>query len=236
MRRLLLAFGLSACGCRADVDFLTDPRSVLGLEPNTPAPQYTEDAQARGRRAWQNAEGALVASQQRPAAAEKQQVVQASYMVQEQGGEHMSSAKPRIPAWQPRPVAMEKVAAPEATLDVVVEAPPPEVSQSTSDGGTNTVEPVCEKRCVPPYVHWAEGPPRLWFKCACPRPVCDPCSLEHYGYYATCWRPWSFTTESNHCPAPALPVETGIRGVLPSTGEGQTPLNQGAPGSGAKPR
>ena len=93
----------------------------------------------------------------------------------------------------------------------------------------------CRQKCPPPYIHWAEGPPRLWFKCACPRPVCDPCSLEHYGYYQTCWRPWSFTTELNHCQAPATVVE-GVRGLPPSTGERQMPVNQGAPGSGAKPQ
>ena len=93
----------------------------------------------------------------------------------------------------------------------------------------------CRQKCPPPYIHWAEGPPRLWFKCACPRPVCDPCSLEHCGYYQTCWRPWSFTTELNHCQAPASGVE-GVRGVLPSTGERQMPGNQGAPASGAKPQ
>jgi hypothetical protein len=105
---------------------------------------------------------------------------------------------------------------------------------STARGGDDCV--TCKQKCPPPYIHWAEGPPRLWFKCACPRPVCDPGNLEHYGYYATCWRPWSFTSELNHCPAPALPVETVIREVLPSAGERQTPVNQGAPGSGAKPR
>jgi hypothetical protein len=94
----------------------------------------------------------------------------------------------------------------------------------------------CWHKCPPPYIHWAEGPPRLWFKCACPRPVCDPCSLEHYGYYQTCWRPWSFTTELNHCLAPKSALEMGVREVLPSTGERQMPMSQGAPGSAAKPR
>jgi hypothetical protein len=44
--------------------------------------------------------------------------------------------------------------------------------------------------CPPPYVHCMEGPPCVHFKCVCPRPVCDPCNLEHWGYYPTCWRRW----------------------------------------------
>ena len=94
----------------------------------------------------------------------------------------------------------------------------------------------CWHRCPPPYVHWAEGPPRLWFRCASPRPVCDPCNLEHHGYYPTCWRPWSFTNELNHCLAPKSGAETGVREALPSAGERQMPVNPAAPGSGAKPQ
>jgi hypothetical protein len=94
----------------------------------------------------------------------------------------------------------------------------------------------CWQKCPPPYIHWAEGPPRLWFKCACPRPVCDPCSLEHYGYYQPCWRPWSFTNEMNHCATQAYVGELGIKGVMPSTGARQMPVNQGAPGAGVKPQ
>jgi len=40
--------------------------------------------------------------------------------------------------------------------------------------------------CPPPYLWFSEGPPWIKFKKACPRPVCDPCNLEHYGYYQTC--------------------------------------------------
>jgi hypothetical protein len=62
----------------------------------------------------------------------------------------------------------------------------------------------CRQKCPPPFVHCQEGPLRLRFKCACPKPVCDPCNLEHYGYYQTCWRPWSFPPDTRHCPE-ALP-------------------------------
>jgi hypothetical protein len=56
--------------------------------------------------------------------------------------------------------------------------------------------------CPPPYRHYFEGPPCIKFKRACPRPVCDPCNLEHYGYYPTCWAPWPFPADWSHCPCP----------------------------------
>src|SRR5437660_1580852 len=36
--------------------------------------------------------------------------------------------------------------------------------------------------CPPPFCHTQEGPPCIHYKCGCPRPVCDPCNLPHYGY------------------------------------------------------
>lgn len=61
--------------------------------------------------------------------------------------------------------------------------------------------PSCGK-CPPPFKWYAEKPPCIIFKHACPRPVCDPCHLEHYGYYQTCWRPWNFPPDWSHCPTP----------------------------------
>ena len=59
----------------------------------------------------------------------------------------------------------------------------------------------CDK-CPPPFIHYSEGPPHLKFKKACPKPVCDPCTLPHYGYFATCWRPWLLPPDWSHCPVP----------------------------------
>src|SRR5262245_36824157 len=59
----------------------------------------------------------------------------------------------------------------------------------------------CDK-CPPPYVHCSEGPPKLKFKHACPKPVCDPCTLPHYGYFQACWRPWLLPPDWSHCPVP----------------------------------
>jgi hypothetical protein len=52
-------------------------------------------------------------------------------------------------------------------------------------------------KCPPPYCHHQEGPPRIKFKCGCPRPVCPPCDSEFFGYYPTCWRPWGMVS---NCP------------------------------------
>src|SRR5262249_26532562 len=77
----------------------------------------------------------------------------------------------------------------------------------------------CRQKCPPPYVHCQEGPPRLRFKCAWPKPVCDPCNLDHYGYYQTCWRPWSWPPDARHCPEPLPTVELqGISVAPPSPG------------------
>ena len=60
----------------------------------------------------------------------------------------------------------------------------------------------CKHHC-PPYWKWvSEGPPKICYKCGCPRPVCDPCSLEHFGYYQTCWQPWPYPPDWSHCPSP----------------------------------
>lgn len=56
--------------------------------------------------------------------------------------------------------------------------------------------------CPPFYKHYFEGPPKIKFKRGCPRPICDPCHLPHYGYFATCWGPWPFQEDWSHCPYP----------------------------------
>jgi hypothetical protein len=56
--------------------------------------------------------------------------------------------------------------------------------------------------CPPPYSHVYEGPPCLKFKKGCPRPVCDPCELPHFGYFQTCWTPWPYPRDFRHCPYP----------------------------------
>lgn len=60
----------------------------------------------------------------------------------------------------------------------------------------------CHEPCPPCYVHCQEGHPRIRIKCGCPKPVCDPCDLEHFGYYPTCWQPWPYPPDWSHCPVP----------------------------------
>ena len=89
--------------------------------------------------------------------------------------------------------------------------------------------------CPPPYHHCQEGPPCIKFKCGCPKPVCPPCTLEHYGYYETCWRPWAFPPDWTHCPVPPpsahlempggmvpLPAQPG---TMPGAGQGNGNVN-----------
>jgi polysaccharide export outer membrane protein len=145
---------LLACGCQSDGDFLIDTRSLLGLEssagPNPPTPQYTEDAQSRGIRVWRTADAGAAGSQQRSGSPSKQEIVQTSYSDQEPGSvERASMSQPRIPPWQPRPIAMQKIAAPDATFNVIVDSPPATVAHEAQSCQTNQAEPACEERCVP---------------------------------------------------------------------------------------
>jgi hypothetical protein len=61
----------------------------------------------------------------------------------------------------------------------------------------------CNGKPCPPWVKYRfEGPPRIKFKHGCPRPLCNPCDLPHYGYFQTCWQPWPFPPDWSHCPTP----------------------------------
>jgi hypothetical protein len=80
----------------------------------------------------------------------------------------------------------------------------------------------CCEKCPPPYVRCEEGPPRLRFKIGCGKPVCDPCRLEHWGYYQNCWHPYPWPPDWSHCRVPPPGA------LVPPCGPGGTPLN--APG------
>lgn len=57
----------------------------------------------------------------------------------------------------------------------------------------------CWTKCPPKFVHCAEGPPRIKFKQGCPKPVCDPCRLQGWGYYQNCWHPWPWPPNFSRC-------------------------------------
>ncbi len=71
-----------------------------------------------------------------------------------------------------------------------------------------------------------EKPPRIKFKRVCPKPVCNPCDIEGYGYYPTCWRPWAYPPNYGHCPVPppgVLASQPPPLVVHPGVGPGASP-------------
>ena len=38
--------------------------------------------------------------------------------------------------------------------------------------------------------------------------ACNQCDLANYGYFPTCWHPWPFPPNYDHCPMPAMTVFT----------------------------
>jgi hypothetical protein len=107
--------------------------------------------------------------------------------------------------------------------------------------------PSCGVPCLPDpgcthcpgwYHHTQEGHPRICYKCGCPKPICDPCDLPHYGYFQPCWRPWPYGPDWSHCPemppaalvypAPMIPTTTavepgGSESYLPPGGPKKSP-------------
>ncbi len=59
-----------------------------------------------------------------------------------------------------------------------------------------------EHPCPPKFKYIFEGAPKIKFKRGCPKPLCDPCNLPHYGYFQPCWHPWAFPPDWSHCPVP----------------------------------
>src|SRR5437660_7390720 len=92
--------------------------------------------------------------------------------------------------------------------------------------------------CPPYYKYHYEGPPKIKFKCGCPRPICDPCNLPHYGYFPTCWHPWPFPPDWSHCavPPPATLVPSEHPGRMRTMSEppkgGETPMPRPDRGGG----
>jgi len=78
----------------------------------------------------------------------------------------------------------------------------------------------CQKfHCPPKFVICTPKPPKLCFKCTCPKPVCDPCHLDptgNYGYTPTCWRPW-MAPPNYTCPVPST---TQLMGPCPCKDDG----------------
>jgi hypothetical protein len=45
-----------------------------------------------------------------------------------------------------------------------------------------------------------EGAPHIHFHQGCAKPLINPCTQPNWGYYQTCWSPWPWPPEWNHCP------------------------------------
>ncbi len=56
--------------------------------------------------------------------------------------------------------------------------------------------------CCPVTTFCIVRQPCIKWKCTCPKPICDPCNLDHYGYYPTCWHPWPFPPDYTCCRVP----------------------------------
>lgn len=95
--------------------------------------------------------------------------------------------------------------------------------------------PHCQhKHCPPPLNHCWEGPPRIKFRHACPKPICNPCQTQapNWGYYQTCWTPWPWPPDWNHCPVqpPAAVVLPGVMQPGAATEETSPPPRKIRPG------
>jgi hypothetical protein len=65
------------------------------------------------------------------------------------------------------------------------------------------------------FKHCQEAPPHIWMTTGCPRRVCDPCNLEHAGYYHTCWQPWPWPPDYRHCPCSPCAMVQGMPAAAP---------------------
>jgi hypothetical protein len=86
--------------------------------------------------------------------------------------------------------------------------------------------------CCPAPTTCITRTPRWHYKCVCPRPVCAPCNLEHYGYYPTCWQPWPFPPDTRHCDDHGVCMASPYAATL----EAPTPMGTGPSPMGPMPR
>jgi hypothetical protein len=105
----------------------------------------------------------------------------------------------------------------------VVEGPAsgPEGCAACAAGGCATGACGLKGFCCPKTCFTLEKAPCIKFKHVCPKPVCEPCNLQDFGYYATCWRPWPYPPNCAHCPAP--PPGVPASQVPPAPAPGGSP-------------
>ena len=81
--------------------------------------------------------------------------------------------------------------------------------------------------CPPGLKHCMEGPPHIHFQKGCPRPICNPCVNQNWGYFEPCWNPWPWPPDFSHCRAippaatialsPGAPIGFGMPQAAPVT-------------------
>lgn len=73
----------------------------------------------------------------------------------------------------------------------------------------------CGSGHCPSHKHVAESGPRVRVQRGCPKAVCDPCNLPHWGYYATCWSRWPHAEDQAHCrPVAGMVIESDVAPAL----------------------
>lgn len=75
-------------------------------------------------------------------------------------------------------------------------------SSAVRAGDCDSCETSWWERCPPYLTHLFEGPPKICFKQACPKPLCCPSNMEYYGYYPTCWHRWPWEIDVSRCQTP----------------------------------
>jgi hypothetical protein len=71
-----------------------------------------------------------------------------------------------------------------------------------SCGSCGSCNTGCQTHHCPPHLKYCmEGAPKICVRIGCPKPICNPCTQPGWGYYETCWNPWPWPANYNHCPA-----------------------------------
>ena len=105
-----------------------------------------------------------------------------------------------------------------------------------SSCGTCSVSMGCQSHhCPPPLSHCQEHAPIIRVKCGCPRPICNPCNQPGWGYYETCWSPWPWPPNYNHCLTMPPAATIALSGPNNPNSPFYGPGGQGGPGMQGQP-
>jgi hypothetical protein len=113
----------------------------------------------------------------------------------------------------------------------------PSCAPCAAQFGTPCATPCATSHHCPPAFHYRpEGAPNICWGHACPRPICPPCELPHWGFYETCWNPWPFPPNWTHCPTPPPAAFVTLNPLVHPSMPPVTPRNTfDSPQSGGAP-